>query len=384
MKNRRFVLVAVLALLTTACGLSTAAPPTIKTVPQIASHSVMPAHRKVANRSKPATAIVKIVGGGVYTVSVPEAWLQHSPPISLVDVPQGVVFSMPTRSSPELWNLWLRPYDSYGGPLFQNARLLVEWPFPVRALEIQDATGAFALVQVVPTTGEKSLWAINLDTGSRLLLFRFSSQTPDMVDGRGVAAWAAGPNTVRVMNLTTGAVVEKSGVSTQLEWQNGTVIAGGNPFALPFLQPYRHPLPTGFRWLTMNGHPLVAAPNTWKISSILGGSSLGVKAVNPHDPAQQVTVVINGCVGCFSPLLSGGLGWWAPDSPLLNVQPGESAVWIGDHAVAYTVRPGPERPYSTYGLTIIPPSQGNIEVMVNVPRAQKALATTILNTTWYP
>lgn len=70
----------------------------------------------------------------------------------------------------------------------------------------------------------------------------------------------------------------------------------------------------------------------------------------------------------------------APDSPLLGLKKGETYSWLNDHAVAYTDPPKQGSKYPTYGLTrTFTYGSGNEEVMVNVPKSDKKIATTVLN-----
>ncbi|PSR35569.1 MAG: hypothetical protein C7B46_00865 [Sulfobacillus benefaciens] len=354
-------------------------------------------HASSANAAKIPRAMAKpgkpiaIADGHTFQLSVPSA-LDANKPVSVADTELGILYLLPPHwiTSQTRWQLRLAPTTGTAD-IARDSVLMATWTLPHTTLSIADVTQNVALVIASPAPGvgaKASLWAINLENGQRTNLHAWNPAQlsgPPFVAGRGVVAWwNPGTATATVADLLTGARQNLVGVASaeDLSFINGGLAINGTPVALPFLKPFTHVLPKGFKWAYPAGalNPIIAVPDSWVVTSFTGQNSVGILAVNPAHPSQHVKASLDACVACFAPTENTGVT--GPDSPLLGVPAGTAFVWLSDHAVAYTL-PGTSTA-TTYKLQVTEPNGGVVDASATVPTSLKGEATTILNSLWWP
>jgi len=319
--------------------------------------------------------------------------------IGVADTPQGVLLLLPPSWVGRTQKTWLvamvRPNPESSNLLNRGARILAQLTPAVgnQTMSVSAITEGYALVTAsMSADGGDSevLWSVNLTTGQLRRLHQWDlDQTngPPFVAGRGVVAWwNQGTGHGTAVDLATGEsqVVPDIGSAAALGWQNGALWANGTAVRLSFLTPYVHRLPAAYRWL--GSPPVIAIPDTWQQS--FNGSNVSDEAVSASQSLGspvKVVVTVSHCEGCYLPgqvsnrvnSLSG------PDSPELTLPAGTLLFWLSDHAIAYTL-PTTVVGYRTYGVTVTGPQGGMVRAEVTVPPADKGVATTILNSLWWP
>jgi hypothetical protein len=267
------------------------------------------------------------------------------------------------------------------------ARMTVQ---PAHDMNLVAITDGFALVTELPQTGggaTATLWSINLTTGATRRMYQWLPSRVNgvpFVSGRGIVAWwDVGTGHATAFDLATNQTVTVANIASadDLGWQDGSLWANGSPVRLPFLTPYSHLLPVGYHWL--GSPPLVAIPDGWQASG--PEESDGVKAVDTRNANASIVVTTSHCEGCYlaGRVSNGANAVSGPDSPELQLPTGTLLYWLSDHAIAYTL-PATKPGYKTFGVTVTAPEGGQVQAEVTVPVAEKSLATTMLNSLWWP
>ncbi|MCL4521385.1 MAG: hypothetical protein M1415_07355 [Firmicutes bacterium] len=344
--------------------------------------------------SKKASSLIRVRYGRTYQVSVP-ASVRHQT-IGIADTPKGVVLLLPPHwvsADPTNWIVALAsPKESSSNLLSRGAHVLARLNPIVRgqSMNLVAITDGYALItESMSANGEGSvvLWSVDLTTGAVRRLHQWDldqvSGLP-FVSGRGVVAWwDSGTGHGTALDLATGesVTIPDIGSAEALGWENGTLWANGSPIHLSFLTPYVHALPRGYQWL--GDPPIVAIPQSWNRAAASANDE--TMAQNGSNTQEDVVVTTSHCEGCY---LAGHVSnrvnaVSGPDSPELQVPKGTLLFWLSDHAIAYTL-PTTLRGYRTYGVTVTAPQGGMVRAQVTVPVADMKVATTILNSLWWP
>lgn len=391
-------------------------------VPSTANMSTTKTGKRASNNSAKtvplaAKPITLLYAGTNYNLPVPAADSGgNSTNVSAVAVPGGIVWSIPAgypdvsmhpTSSP---SLWFTPGKASAGDqlLWSGAKRL--WTFngwQGSTPYLLGATGGYVVIQSTQSSGATQIDAIQFSTAgqaSTLPSLKSIATLPkgDLTGyGSGVFTWTDTNSNVHVVKLSTGAqetvhipshlTPSKQSASSSVNYPP-QVVSGGVTVGAQFIpvklirQSSQVQLPSGYRWVGLNPSNAkdVAIPASWTVvKNEPGGSSEGLVAHNPKNPSEKVTLWFNACAGCYSPDVTSGEMVNAPDSPLLGVQKGETYDWLNDHTVAYTIPSNSKSKYTTYGLTrTFTDASGNQEVTVNVPPADRKMATVILNSTF--
>lgn len=360
-------------------------PPTRPTVKQV---SVIR-----AGATTGASSRIEVEYGRRYVFTVPRS-VRHQT-IGVADTPKGVVLLLPPEwmsSDGHNWTVAIaKPKGPSANLLSQGARVLARIaPHSLgQSLSLVAVTQGYALVTENAAGGDGAkayLWSIDLINGHERLVRRWNPgrvEGAPFVAGRGVVAWwDAGTGHATALDLSSGQTqtLLNIGSANALGWQNGGLFANGAQISLKFLVPYGHHLATGYKWL--GSPPLMAIPRSWRAVPNSQGS---VQAVDPSDSRTRVVVTVSHCEGCYragqvSNRINAVSG---PDSPELQLPSGTRLFWLSDHAIAYTL-PATAPGYRTYGVTVTAPQGGEVSARVTVPIADKATATTMLNSLWWP
>lgn len=376
----------------------TPAPSTAGTAPVATGPTTSPTPSRIALNPK---AVPVFTGNHTYTLPVPAS---RSPRFAafVAVIREGVLWvtppGFPDAQDHALsgWRVWLTPTGTPNGSLWQGARQLAVLSATYRSVSVDAVMSGNAVLSAQSPNGSLTPVVV---TGANLSVQKLSSlpsQTP-WIWGHGVIAWQSAPDTVTVDNLATGA---RATLSLTV---NGTqpffVVSGGLEVGSRFIPVSVIPdtpkpfLPAGYRWVSVahSTAPVMAVPDGWTVTEEPGGSSQGVKAVNPKDPSQAAMAWDNACAACYLP--TGDSSWVdSRNAPVVSAPKGVQMVWLSDNVVAYTASPQAalnpaasangtvlSSQLPTYGLQEVTRGGGLDQVSVTVPAADKALATTILN-----
>jgi hypothetical protein len=206
-----------------------------------------------------------------------------------------------------------------------------------------------------------------------------------IVIGRGVAAFRS-HHVVTVVDLTTGQRADfrqkgKAGLRLGVNFARATVSSDRIPRRIPFLSPYRHVLPTGYRWVKFPyaNRPIMAVPRAFRVvEESSGGDWRGVKAIDLKDLTFTVNAVESACGECDNPVL---------DAPALSnfITPySYGPTPKGQVAILPDLNGVLDRQGGTEHLIVDLAEGGDISIVVTGASRHAHMTQTILHSVWYP
>lgn len=385
--SRRTILLGFISLASvavTGCGanrVSTAGPP------PVISNTQAPAQADTIPLA--AQPVIVLYGTGRYTLPVPAAEVPAVGGLTAGDVPGGILWLTPpgfpdvTAHPISDWSLWFTPSSTAGGSLWTGALLWQTFP-KGQTPRLLGVTDRYAIIHL--TEGDQTqVVAVGLTDGRTRSVAQYAAASEAQRQfGYGVYAWLDTDNHVHIVNLATAdeqtvPLTEVSG-KPYLQIVPGGVTVGGKTVQVSLVETLPEPVvPATYKWIGNNGHE-IAVPADWIVREIPGGSSRGVSATNPQDPNQKVTLMDNGCAGCYLPDPTAGARFASFSSPFLRYVEGETYSWLDSLTVSYTLPPDSQNPYPTYGVTrTFSQRSGTREAQVTMPAESRQTATTILN-----
>jgi hypothetical protein len=337
----------------------------------------------VALAAQPATIIY---GSAAYTLAIPAKDDHGTTDVTAADVPGGIIWmtppGFPDAAAHPLanWSLWFTPASTTGGSIWTDAQ---QWQSFTKeqAPRLVGMTGGYAIISLMEGT-QIEIVRVRLTDGDASNVVRYAS--PAVAGyGYGVYMWQDADRKLHVVKLATGEeqVIALPALS-RIDMVGAGVLVDGQVVKLPLVDKPTYPaVPAGYKWIgTTQAKPEIAVPENWTVRPIRGGSSNGVSATNPQDPNEKMILMDNGCAGCYQPSVTSLQMYDSFSSPLMGVAKGETYTWLDDHTVAFTLPPGEQNRYPTYGVTrTFVQRSGNQEAKVSIPANDRQTATIILN-----
>ncbi|MDA8346222.1 MAG: hypothetical protein M0Z66_12170 [Thermaerobacter sp.] len=284
------------------------------------------------------------------------------------------------------WTVYLSQPQKGKQNLLQGARRVAALPRAETDVTLVGVTGPYALF-TAQSAGTRSLQLLRVAGSGQGGLRTLGALGPgygNAIAVRGMVLYLGPHNTLHVLRIASQRTsVVRDVPKGALFWRQGAVYVDNTKISQAGLSALPAPrLPAGFRWISVvhATAPIAAVPQNYTVQENSGGSSQGVSATDPKDPAQQVSVYSNACAGCYNP------GIMAPGVNTLStpiyIGSAKGTTPLGDHGfLSVTPQKGG---LVGYQLVVDYLNGGDLEAAVTVRRGDGALAREILGTVRLP